>query len=123
MNAPDIPARLNITAKQRDDSQSSGSAGQSLDDVASLFPGMSVFHDLHISGEGDTELLHAVSILIRDLGVKIVKFTLRGCDSGQTCVKCRLSGLTSEGARELVGRLLVQRDVKTARVEHVILRA
>ena len=125
MNAPDISINRNATAKGRDDAPIASGRGHGLDDVATLFPGMEVFHDLRISGDGDSALLCAVSNALNGQGARIVNLSLRGGggEDGQTCIKCRLSGLTSKSANEMVGRLAQQGAISSARVEHVILRA
>lgn len=123
MNAPDISLNAKISVNSRDASPTPANDGQGLDDVAALFPGMEVFHDLLISGNGDAQLLCAVSRLLNEEGAKIISLSLRASNDAQTCIKCRLSGLTSRDANELVKTLLRQDDIISARVEHVILRA
>lgn len=122
MNAPDISRYTTLTANSRDDVPASAAKGQGLDDVAALFPGMEVFHDLRISGTGDAQLLCGVSSLLNRERAQIVSLSLRNSNDGPTCIKCRLSGLTSKDANELVKTLLRQDDITSARVEHVILK-
>lgn len=138
MNAPDvttktqIPANAQIRATTQIAVQSpadhrkarSTVAGDenALDDIAPLFPGMEVFHDLQISGDGDCRLLASVSDLLAAWNATIVSLSLRRCDPGRASIRCRLSGLTSKDAKDVVGQLLGQRDITSARLEHVILR-
>lgn len=123
MNAPDISMNATIPARSRDAAAVAASDGQGLDDVATLFPGMVVFHDLLISGHGESQLLCSVASRLNEEGAKVNSLSLRTSNETQTCIKCRLSGLTSRDANELVKTLLAQEDITSARVEHVILKA
>ncbi len=126
MNAPDfsIAAQASLKSPEANTPQPSRPAGgHSLDDVATLFPGMEVFHDLRIAGRGDAALLCGVSSLLNDRKAKIVHFSLRGGHLGESSIKCRLAGLSSSAANDLVAELTRRAEVTSARVEHVILRS
>ncbi|TQV74459.1 hypothetical protein [Denitrobaculum tricleocarpae] len=128
MNAPDISIKSKISSESRSEAakpetRAGNRSGDGLDDVAALFPGMEISHDLRISGQGDAQLLCSVSPLLKGKGAKIITLSLRSGNAGQTSIKCRLSGLTSRAARELVADLLHRAEVTSAQVEHVILKA
>lgn len=132
MNAPDRSITATTDAKApgpyapvRRTAPAPAGQGHGLDDVAALFPGMEVFHDLRISGEGDAALLCAVSSALNSGGARIISLSLRNgdCGGGQCCISCRLSDLTSKAAKELVARLTALDNVASARLEHVILRS
>ncbi len=128
MNAPDISINARISAERKIDTPEPGLVtpernGQGLDDVAALFPGMEVYHDLRISGRGDAQLLCSVSHILNGSGAKIVSFSLRTSDNGRSNIKCRLSGVTSKDANEIVEQLLQPGEITSAQVEHVVLRA
>ena len=93
-----------------------------LEDVATLFPGMEVFHDLRIAGLGNTLLLSRLTELLESEGAETLSLSLRGCGEKESSIKCRLKGLTASRANDLVTRLAQQPNVTSARVEHVILR-
>ncbi|WP_282607717.1 hypothetical protein [Pelagibius sp. Alg239-R121] len=123
MNAPNIsipPSPLNPGHKPESGLTENG---QGLDDVALLFPEMEVFHDLRISGDEDWHLLSAVTNRLGGQGARIVSLSLRKGDGSQTCIKCRLAGLTSKRVNELVGQLAQEERITSARVEHVILKS
>ena len=127
MNAPDfsIAAQASVKSPEANIPQPSRpkDSGHSLDDVATLFPGMEVFHDLRIAGRGDATLLCGISGLLNGQNAKIVHFSLRGGHSGESNIKCRLAGLSSSAANDLVAELARRAEVTSARVEHVILRS
>ncbi len=123
MNAPDISINATIPLNSRDNSPKPTGNGQGLDDVATLFPGMEIFHDLRISGQGDAQLLCSIASRLNAEDVRVISLSLRNPENAQTCIKCRLSGLTSRDANDLVKSLLLEEDITSARVEHVILRA
>ncbi len=122
MNAPDISMNATTPRDNRDNNPNASGNGQGLDDVATLFPGMEVFHDLRISGQGDAQLLCSIASRLSAEGMRVISLSLRNPNNAQTCIKCRLSGLTSREANDLVKTLLRQGDITSARVEHVILR-
>lgn len=122
MNAPDRSTAHRSTPSDRSAASRPGGS-HNLDDVAALFPGMEVFHDLRITGQGDTALLCSLSGLLNSQGARIVNLSLRGCGETDSSIKCRLSGLTASRANDLVTRLTAQPAVSAARVEHVILRS
>ena len=123
MNAPDVSTNAPIPANDRKGTSTSARDETALDDIATLFPGMEIFHDLQISGDGGTRLLARVSDLLTAWNATTVSLSLRHCDGGRASIRCRLSGLTSKGAKDVVGQLLQQREITSARLEHVILRA